>query len=88
MKDIDISVNTGTIACILAYIFALSFLLEVRSLTLATCAAKALPLQATTTIISGATAAKSHIGEPHANTDCSKLIVDIYHTYTYVIHIV
>ena len=46
----------------LTYLHFLS-LLQVRNLTLVTCAARALLLQATTTIISGATAAKSLTGD-------------------------
>ena len=59
MWNIDVCVNTGTFT----HLFALSSLLQVRNLTLVTCAARALLLQATTTIISGATVAKSHTGD-------------------------
>ena len=74
MWNIDVCVNTGTFT----HPFALSSLLQVRNLTLVTCAARALLLQATTTIISGATVAKSHIGEAPTSSpsDFSIIIVD------------
>ena len=67
--------------CILAYSIFIYLsclsLFQVRNLTLVTCVERALQLQATTTITSEATVAKSHTGEaPTSNPDYPIIIVD------------